>query len=138
MLQIAYSGENIHLVKQSTTTMATIIMSNEMTSRIPYGIAMESSHISTLQIPGIMKQARQIHIFSIIKTATVISLGILCDYGCTITLYKQYTSVHINVQEIIKGTGNKQTIIWEVLLETQQSEAVKNSILDQTTKPELS
>ena len=42
-----------------------------------------------------------------------------------------------NLQVIIKGTRNKQTGMWEVPLETQQSEAVTRNILDQKTKPEL-
>ena len=62
------------------------------------------------------------------KTAPVISLGVLCDNGCTITLYKRYISVPKSGQEIIKGTKKKQIGIWEVPLETQQSEAVANKI----------
>ena len=37
----------------------------------------------------------------------------------------------------IKGTRNKKTGIWEVTLETQQSEDFANKILDQASKPEL-
>ena len=42
--------------------MYPVIMSNEMTERLPYGNTMESSHIRTLQLPGPIKQARQIQI----------------------------------------------------------------------------
>ena len=72
MLAIADSDANIHLAKQSTTRMAPVIMSNEMTARLPDGSTMESSHIATLQIPGIIKKARQIHIFPKIKTDPLI------------------------------------------------------------------
>ena len=71
-LAIADSGANIHLTKQSTTTMAPVIISNYMTARLPYGNTIQSSHIVTLQIPGISKQARQIHIFPKIKTTPLI------------------------------------------------------------------
>ena len=54
------------------------------------------------------------------KTAPLISLGLLCDYGFTRTLDKQDMSVHKNGQEIIKGTQNKKTGMWEVPLEAQQ------------------
>ena len=40
-------------------------------------------------------------------------------------------------QQIIKGTRNKQTGMWEVTLDTQKSKIVVNNILDQTTKLEL-
>ena len=50
MISIADSGANIHLSKQATTIMAPVIISNEITSRIPNGSTVESSHIGTLQL----------------------------------------------------------------------------------------
>ena len=47
-------------------------------------------------------------------------MGVLCDDGLTITLDNKEISVQKNVQEIIKGTRNKQTGMWGVPLETQQ------------------
>ena len=70
-----------------------------MTAILPDGSTMESSHIATLQLPGLRNQARQIHIFPKMKTAPLISLGVLCGDGCTITLDKQDMSVHNNGQE---------------------------------------
>ena len=43
-------------------------------------------------------------------------------------------SVQKNGQQIIKVTRNKQTGMWEIPLETQQSKVVVNEIMDQTTK----
>ena len=88
MLAIADSGANIHLARQATPTMAPVIMDNEMKARLLYGITMESTHIATLQLPGLSKLARQIHILPKIQTASLISLGVLCDDGCNITLYE--------------------------------------------------
>ena len=72
------------------------------------------------------------------KADTLISLGLLCDDGCTISLDNQYRKVQKNGQEIMKGTRNKKTGMWEVTLETQQLEFVTNNILSQKTKPEIS
>ena len=55
-LEIKESGANIHLSKQSSTTMPPSIISNGMTARLPYGITVESSHIPTIQLPGLSKQ----------------------------------------------------------------------------------
>ena len=63
------------------------------------------------------------------KTDPLISLGVLCDYGCTITLDKQDMSVHNNGQEIVKGARKNKTGVWEMPLETQQPAAVINNIL---------
>ena len=62
MLAIAYSGVNMYLARQATPTIAPVIMENYMKSRLPYGSTMYSTYIATLQIPGIIKQARQIRI----------------------------------------------------------------------------
>ena len=50
-------------------------MSNKITARLPYGITTETSQISTLQIPGLRKKARKIHISPKMKTVPLISLG---------------------------------------------------------------
>ena len=71
------------------------------------------------------------------KTSPLILLGFLCDGGCTITLDKQEMSVQKNGQEIIKGTRNNKTVIWEVPLKTQQPASEINNIMAQTSKPEL-
>ena len=89
MLAIADPGANIHLTRQSTPTISPVIMENEMKARLPDGITMDSKHIATLYLQGLSKQARQIHIFPKIQTAPLISLGFLCDGGCTITLDKK-------------------------------------------------
>ena len=41
-LEIADSGANIHLEKQATRTMASVIISNDMTERLPDGSTMDS------------------------------------------------------------------------------------------------
>ena len=69
------------------------------------------------------------------KKAALISLGVLCDDGFTITLDKQEISVQKNEQNNIKVIRNKKTGMWEVTLDNQQSEAVKNNILAPTKKP---
>ena len=56
MIEITDSGAKIHLAKQATTKMASVIMSNEITARLPGWVTIESSQIATLQIPGISKQ----------------------------------------------------------------------------------
>ena len=104
MLQITDSGANIYLIKQATTKMAPVIMPNEITVRLPDDIKMESSHIARLHLPGLSKQSKQIHILPKMKIDPLISLGFLCDYGCTILLEKKDISAQKNGQEIIKGT----------------------------------
>ena len=96
MIEIEDYGANIHLTRQATPKTDPVIMDNEMKARLPDGSTMESKHIATLQLPGLRRLARHIHIFPKTKTAPLISLGVLCDYGCTITLDKKYISIQKN------------------------------------------
>ena len=96
MTAIAESGANIYLAKQATPTMAPVVFVNDMKARLPYGITMESTHIATLQLPSLSNQARHIHVVPKMQTAPLISLGVLCDYGCTVTLDKQEISIQNN------------------------------------------
>ena len=133
MPETAESGANTHRTKQDTPTMSPVIMENYMKARLTDGSTMESLHIATLNLPGLNKQARQIHILPKIQTAPLISFGVLCDYGCSITIDKQEMAIKNNGKETIKGTRNRKTGIWEVPLGTQQSENVVNNILAQTS-----
>ena len=113
-------------------------MNNEMKAILTDGSTMKSTHIATLQLPGLSKLAIQIHIFLKTQTTPLIILGVLCYYGCTIPLDKQAMSIQKNGEEIIKGTRKKKKGMWEVTLGPQLSENVVNNILAQTSRPELS
>ena len=65
-------------------------------------------------------------------------MGVLCDDGCTVTIDQIDTSIQNNGEEVIKGTINKKTGMWELPLGPQQAENVLNNILGKTSKPELS
>ena len=58
-LEIADSGAHIHLVNKDTPTMDQVIMSKEVKERLLHGRTTESSHVATLQLPGLIKQARK-------------------------------------------------------------------------------
>ena len=53
--EIADSGANIHLAKESTITMNPVIISNKMKARLPDEITTESSNTVPLQLPGLSK-----------------------------------------------------------------------------------
>ena len=72
MPAITDSGANIHLAKKATPTMAPVIMENEMKARLLYGSTMESTNMETIQLPGLSKQVRHIHILPKIQTSPLI------------------------------------------------------------------
>ena len=85
-LAIVESGSNIPLSNKATPRMSPVIIQNNMIERLPHGSTIESSHVATLQLPGITRKSRQVHIYPKMITAPIISLGVLCEDGCTITL----------------------------------------------------
>ena len=78
-LTIVDSDKKIHLENEATPTMAPVIMQNIITARLPYVITMESSHVATLQLPGLTKKSRQIQIPPKMRTSPLILFGVLCD-----------------------------------------------------------
>ena len=69
ILTITDHGANIHLARKSALTMASLIMYNEIKSIIKDVRTIESTHIVTIQLPGLIKLLRQIHIFLKMQTA---------------------------------------------------------------------
>ena len=57
--------------------MVPVIISIYMTERLPYRSTMDSSHIETLHIPGLSKQARKVQFFPKMKISPLISLVVL-------------------------------------------------------------
>ena len=70
------SGAKIHLENKTTQTMPPVIMSKDMTERLPDGSTMDSSHVEKLQLPGLTKKTIQILILPETITAPLISLGV--------------------------------------------------------------
>ena len=118
---ILYYGDNIHFSNIATPITALVKCEHTMEARLPYVITMYSTHVATLLLIGMSRESSKIHIFPEIKTSPLISLGVLCDDGCTITLYKQTMKVQNNRQQILAGYRNKHTRMWEAPFTTTQN-----------------
>ena len=65
---------------------------------------------------NISQQAKLTHIFDELHSASLLSLGQLCDDGCKILLDKQYTHVFKNNALVLKGYRNFSDGLWDVPL----------------------
>ena len=70
------SGAKFHPENETTQTMSPVIMSKNMTERLPYGSTMDSSHVETLHLPGLTKKTIHILILPEKIIAPLISLGV--------------------------------------------------------------
>jgi hypothetical protein len=75
---------------------------------LPDGSTITSSHTAVLQLPSILPLgARTAHIFPGLKSGSLISIGQLCDHGCTATF--DATRVRIYYQDQIIMTGSRSS-----------------------------
>jgi hypothetical protein len=73
---------------------------------LPDGSGITSSHTALLQLPIILPPgARSAHIFPGLKSGSLISVGQLCDHGCTALFTAK--QVHIHYQDHIIMTGHR-------------------------------
>lgn len=77
--------------------------------------------------------ARTAHGFKNLST-NLISVGQLCDSDCTAIFKKQNCAIIHNKKVILKGTRNKRTGLWYVLLITSEGEKVLTSEGEQNSK----
>ena len=92
-LAISESGANIHLANIATPKISPVICTHTMEERLVDGNTMDSMYVTTLPPPVLSKESRKIHISPAIKKSPLISMRILRDDGCTITLNKQTNKV---------------------------------------------
>ena len=64
---------------------------NEIIVLLPNGGHMTSTHIRSLNIPTLPPNACIQHMFPEMKTTGLVSIGQLCDHGCTATFSKKKT-----------------------------------------------
>jgi hypothetical protein len=63
--------------------------------RVPNGAVLRSSHVATLALPGFSPAACQAHIFPGLASHPLLSIGQLCDDGCTATFLATLASTFI-------------------------------------------
>ena len=64
--------------------------------------------------PTLTTRARTALVLPKLGSASLISLGQLCDDGCSVVLRKKYLDVVKNGKVILKGTRNRQDKLWDI------------------------
>jgi hypothetical protein len=84
--------------------------------RLPNGDTITSTHTATLNIPSLPQSARRAHILPGLAQHSLLSVGQMCDSGCSVT----FTATHITVTNgsatVLTGTRDKQSNLWSVPL----------------------
>ena len=117
----ADSGASKTFVKE---TDAHILQNIETTTGLSVALpdlsTLTSSKKGILPIPGLSETAKTAHILPGLCSASLLSLGQLCDDGCEIVLSKNNIIINKNNITITTGKRNKQDGLWDVPFKTKQ------------------
>ena len=110
---------------------------NGIKVKYPDGVIDQATHTATLDIPSLPLKARQVHLFRKLASGSLLSLGQLCDAGCTAYFNKKTVYIFYNGKIIMQGTRSPSTNqLWQLNPETanqHNSCHSLNAILDNPT-----
>lgn len=82
---------------------------------------MTSSHTATLNIPTLPAAAGKAHIFPSLTSGSLLSIGQLCDFGCTVNFNNTHMTVYNKENTtILTGKRDPTTGMWRVPLPIPQ------------------
>ena len=100
---------------------------------------MDSTHEGELDLPGLPPAARRIDLLPSLKNDTLISIGQLCDAGCTATFTKDRVTISFQGRTILVGTRDGPNKLWYLHKNTADHKANNGvkipSFLPSSTKP---
>ncbi|EEC45165.1 predicted protein [Phaeodactylum tricornutum CCAP 1055/1] len=100
--------------------------------RVPNGAVLRSSHIATLALPGFSPSACQAHIFPGLTSHPLISIGQLCDDGCTATFSATRLEIHRDTTLLLSGTRAPTTGLWHLDLTPAKPPATAHALVPNT------
>jgi hypothetical protein len=75
----------------------------------PNGDLMYSTHTAELTIPGLPAAAHQVHLVPSLASQSLISMGQLCDAGCTVAFTSSTATVSFNNTVVFTGKRTRLT-----------------------------
>jgi hypothetical protein len=84
---------------------------------VPNGTTIQSSHTCSLLLTELPPQARQAHILPGLLHNSLISVGQLCDNGCSVTFTQDQVTVSKNKTCVMYGSRDRKSRLWRVDLE---------------------
>jgi hypothetical protein len=81
---------------------------------MPNGMTIQSSHTCNLLLTDLPPQARQAHILPGLVHNSLISVGQLCDNGCSVTFTQDQVTVSKNKKWVMYGSRDPKSRLWRV------------------------
>jgi hypothetical protein len=112
------TGCTDHYIQSCTPVQNKRVAVTPINVVLPDGTIMTSSHVATLDITGLPKEATECHIFPTLLTGSLLSIGKLCDFGCEATFSASEVTIKLNNKIIMTGTRTGKTGLWEIPLQS--------------------
>jgi hypothetical protein len=80
---------------------------------LPNNSILTSTHTANLTIPNLPPAAQTVHIFPKLASGSLLSIGQLCDHGCTATFNKDKLYVYYNGKIILQGS-RQASKLWTI------------------------
>ena len=108
------TGCTVHLCTPETHLLHRQVTEAPITITIPDGNTMTSTHEGHLDIPKLPPEATITHVVPELNSHSLISLGQLCDAGCTATLDDKTMDIYYNNDIVLSGDRSDTTSLWHL------------------------
>jgi hypothetical protein len=106
--------------------------------RNPNGAVMHSTHEAELDIAALPPHARHVHIVPALSSASLLSMGQLCDAGCKIAFDATDVTVYHNGNIVLTGKRTPATRLWTIdLNNSTPTPPAANAAIGSATPAEL-
>jgi hypothetical protein len=113
---IGDTGTTVNLATVDTPVINKVIATVPIAVRNPNGSIMHSTHEAELFLPGLPRAARRCHIIPALSTQPLLSIGQLCDAGCTVEFTATCATVFFDGSPILQGHRTPVTRLWHFKL----------------------
>ena len=100
--------------------------------------SIKSTHAGTLPYPSLSPDATLVRVLPHLKSASLLSLGQICDDDCNVLLNKKHLHVFKHNQPLIHGYRNPHDGLWDIPIPLTQHPAIahhKASVIIQKKTP---
>ena len=139
---ISDTGDTQNYIKVDTPCRNRIKTSQGTRVILPDGRIMQATYKAILKIsPLLLTRANIAHISPHIQSGAQISIGQVCDDGCTSTFVDTTMIAYKQVEKVLEGKRNEEAGMWQVKITPPQfptpTHQSANTLMPDRTKPEL-
>jgi hypothetical protein len=87
-----------------TICSSTRIAQTKNPSPMPNGKIISSTHTAKLPFPQLPATAIRAHVFPQLRNQALLSIGVLCDAGCTVTFAQTSVKIYYHNDLVLEGT----------------------------------